>query len=154
MTRHLLFVCSGNITRSPMAAALAELEALRRAFDVDVASAGTLGIEGQPAHPRMVAIARSRGLDLTRHRSRGLTADALAWADRVAVMEPEHASIASELAPECAGKLVQLAMLVGEPQITDPTGSWLAGPYRATADKLQRAIVRLVQDEITRPRRP
>lgn len=147
MTR-LLFVCSGNITRSPAAAALADQHALRRAIEIEVRSAGTLLIEGSPAHPQMVAVARQVGLDLSTHSSSGLTADLLRWADFVAAMEPSHLDAIEHLVPEARGRSRGLGTYVGRPQIDDPTGSWFAGPYRRTLDELDTAVERFLFDVI------
>lgn len=151
--RKWLFVCSANITRSPAAAALADLVALEAAIDVEIASAGTLGIDGQPAHRQMAAIARERGLDLSSHRSQRVTAELCGWADRIAVMTEDHAADLQRIAPECGDRIVQLGPLVGVPRIEDPTGSWFAGPYRTTFDELDRAVRRFVADEVQRLRR-
>ena len=55
MTR-LLFVCSGNICRSPLAEALARAEGERRGLALQVASAGTLGLVDKPAAKGMIAV--------------------------------------------------------------------------------------------------
>ncbi len=142
----LLFVCSGNITRSPLAAALAEREALKRAVDLETRSAGTLMIEGAPAHPQMVAVARQAGLDLSPHSSQGLTAEAVRWADFVGAMEPHHVDAIEALVPEARERTRGLGAYVGRPQIDDPTGSWFAGPYRRTLDELALAVERFLFD--------
>ncbi len=87
----MLFVCSGNICRSPMAAEYlrhrAGLEGLGRLV---VDSAGTLGIEGARASDEAVAVLAAEGIDLTAHRSRGLTAADIRAADLIVVMTVEH----------------------------------------------------------------
>ncbi|MEO0602358.1 MAG: low molecular weight phosphotyrosine protein phosphatase [Myxococcota bacterium] len=145
MTR-LLFVCSGNITRSPAAAALAEQQGLKLARELEVRSAGTLRIEGSPAHGQMAAVARQAGLDLSAHRSQGLTADLLRWADFVAAMEPHHLEAIEELVPEARERSRGLGAYVGREMIEDPTGSWFAGPYRRTFEELEVAVERFVFD--------
>jgi protein-tyrosine phosphatase len=57
---------------------------------VVVDSSGTLGIENEPAPPEAVAVARRHGVDLTRHRSRGIQAADFRTADHVVVMTREH----------------------------------------------------------------
>ena len=70
----VLFVCDGNICRSPLAAEYLRHRAVREGLShVLVDSAGVLGIEGVPAAPLSVEVGRDAGLDLTRHRSRGVT---------------------------------------------------------------------------------
>ena len=66
----VLFVCSGNTCRSPLAAAIAARLFRERGLAVAVASAGLQAQEGRPADPRAVAVAARRGLDLGGHRSR------------------------------------------------------------------------------------
>src|SRR3989442_12759849 len=83
----ILFVCHGNICRSPLAAAL-----LRRALSqkkVGVASAGFMG-PGRPAPPEAVAAAAHYGVDLSAHRSQLLTADRARGADLIVVMDPSQ----------------------------------------------------------------
>lgn len=151
--RRWLFVCSANITRSPTAAVLADLVALEEALEVEIRSAGTLGIEGEPAHRHMVAIARERGLDLSGHRSQGVRPELTTWADRIAVMTPHHAQVLVDMDDACADRIVQLGPLVGAHQIEDPTGAWFSGPYRTTFDELERAVRRFVADDAQRSTR-
>ena len=83
----VLFVCDGNICRSPMAAEYLRHRAVREGLShVLVDSAGLLGIEGSPAAPFAVEVLKSAGLDLTRHRSRGVTVSDMRTADLVVTM--------------------------------------------------------------------
>ena len=67
----VLFVCLGNICRSPAAAAVFAAKALARDVEVTVSSAGTGGWHaGEGADPRMIAAASRRGYSLDRHRAR------------------------------------------------------------------------------------
>jgi protein-tyrosine-phosphatase len=86
----VLFVCSGNTCRSPLAEALTRQAASRRNVKLSVSSAGTSATEGSPASPPSVRAAARRGADLSAHRSRRLDAGALDDADLVFVMTPEH----------------------------------------------------------------
>ncbi len=86
----VLFVCTGNTCRSPMASA-----ALRQALGpdaerVEVLSAGTAAWEGQPATAPSIEIAAANGADLTPHRSRRVTPELVRSADLVLVMERAH----------------------------------------------------------------
>lgn len=151
MTR-LLFVCSGNITRSPVAAALADQHALSLAADIEVRSGGTLMIDGAAANPHMTTAARELGLDLTRHRSQGLTEELVRWADFVAGMEPTHLTAVEALVPEARERSRALAAYIGKPQIDDPTGKWFVAPYRRTRDELKIAVERFLYDVLRPPR--
>ena len=89
--KQLLFICTGNICRSPLAHVYAEhrLGELGRG-DVVVTSASTLGITGSPAHALSVEVAAADDLDLSQHRSRPLTGFLLRESDLVLVMTEDH----------------------------------------------------------------
>lgn len=141
----LLFVCTGNLCRSPMAAVIADQVALEQSREVEIRSAGTRARPGDAAHPQVVAVCREIGLDLSAHRATLLDADLVRWADRVFVMEAEHAVAVRTLAPELPdAKVVPLGPYVGLPEIADPIGSWFRSAYRATRDELARALRRAV----------
>jgi len=87
----VLFVCDGNICRSPMAAEYLRHRAAHDGLShLVVDSAGLLGIEGAPAAAHAVTVLKEAGLDLSRHRSRGLTSSDLQIADFVIVMTLRH----------------------------------------------------------------
>lgn len=89
---HVLIVCSGNICRSPMAEGLLkallppELEGV-----VQVTSAGTLALHGNRAEPNAILAMAKRGIDISAHRARLLSGALVGAADRIVVMEPQHA---------------------------------------------------------------
>ena len=87
----VLFVCSGNICRSPMAEAYMRHRIADAGLShVVVASAGTLGIERAPASREAVAVLAEIGVDLSNHRSAGLRNEDLRTSDLVLVMALEH----------------------------------------------------------------
>jgi protein-tyrosine-phosphatase len=87
----LLFVCTGNTCRSPLAEALARRGATDRGWDhFEVASAGVAASPGLAASDGSLRAAERHGLDLTAHRSRALTPEMAAWADLILVMSPGH----------------------------------------------------------------
>ena len=64
----IVFVCTGNICRSPMGEAMLRHElAARGCPDVEVTSCGTWGLASQPATPDAVSVLRGRGIDLSPH---------------------------------------------------------------------------------------
>ncbi|MFM2163357.1 MAG: hypothetical protein RLZZ383_2869 [Pseudomonadota bacterium] len=92
MTRRVLFVCLGNICRSPAAEGVLRAQLVARGLDgaVEVDSAGTGGWHaGQLADPRMRAAAARRGLALT-HRARQLRVEDLNAFDEVLVMDDDN----------------------------------------------------------------
>ncbi len=83
----VLFVCDGNICRSPLAAEYFRDRAVRSGLShVVVESAGVLGIEGAKAAPFSIEVGKDAGLDLTRHRSRGVTLADMKTADLILTM--------------------------------------------------------------------
>jgi len=88
----VLFVCTGNTCRSPLAAAALRHELGEEASRVVVESAGTGAWEGQPASGPSVEVAALDGVRLDQHRSRRLTAPMVREANWVVVMERAHLS--------------------------------------------------------------
>ena len=88
----ILFVCTANRYRSPIAAACFKTELMKRGEDKHwiVSSAGTWAMDGYPPMPAAILEARQLGLDIQEHRSRGITADMLQESDLVVVMEQGH----------------------------------------------------------------
>ncbi len=82
----VLFVCTGNICRSPMA----EVLFAHLAPDVEVGSAGTMDWSGQPAHEYAIAAMAERGLDLSAHRSRRLSEYLVDESDLIVAMTRNH----------------------------------------------------------------
>ena len=121
-TFNVLFVCTGNTCRSPMAAALAREELARRGWQhVRIASAGAAAEAGQPAsHPAVVVMERT-GIDLSMHASQRLTRELVEWADLILVMSPSHLAPVGEL-----GGAEKMALL-GEFGAADPR---FAAPVR------------------------
>jgi protein-tyrosine-phosphatase len=109
----ILFVCTGNICRSPMAAAIAR-DALDRAgrFDVEVASAGTFALDGHVPTSDAELAAEAHGLSLDGHRAQQLTRELVEEADLVVGMEREHADYARQLG---ARRVVTLARPIRDP---------------------------------------
>ena len=146
----ILFVCTGNTCRSPMAAEIARRVAAERGLtDVTVASAGTGAFEGSAASDGALLVAMENGGDLSAHRSQHVTRELVEAADIVLVMGDRHLSRVEELGG--AGKswlLTDYASHGGDPRsVSDPFGGDLA-TYRATYEELEaeirRALDRLV----------
>ncbi|MFL6298719.1 MAG: hypothetical protein ACJ75M_23620 [Actinomycetes bacterium] len=87
----VLFVCTGNICRSPTAEALARRELARHpGVPIQVSSAGSHALEGNPAASRSMLAASRRGASLERHFARELTRRRVCGADLVLCMAAEH----------------------------------------------------------------
>jgi protein-tyrosine-phosphatase len=87
----ILFVCTGNICRSPMGEALLRFELTERGIQgVGVASAGTWGQDGSAATGPATEVMRTRGIDLSTHRARTVSDPELGDADLIVVMAQHH----------------------------------------------------------------
>ncbi|MHB1299177.1 MAG: arsenate reductase/protein-tyrosine-phosphatase family protein, partial [Gemmatimonadaceae bacterium] len=94
----VLFVCTGNTCRSPMAESVATRMAAERALgDVTFSSAGTSAWDGAPASDGALLVAMERGLDLSQHRARMLSRELVAESDLILVMSPHHRDRATAL---------------------------------------------------------
>jgi protein-tyrosine phosphatase len=142
----ILFVCSGNICRSPMAERLAEALGDRIGLDVEAASAGTLGLVDRPADAHAIAVLREVGLDLRDHRSQGVSEGLVAWADAIAVMELKHAAWLLERFPDLPhSRVVQLGPYAGSADIPDPVGRW-RWHFRRVRRQLETALERWLRE--------
>jgi len=145
---HILLVCSGNTCRSPLAAAIlaAKLAAIPELADVTVSSAGTAAWDGAPASEGSYLVAIERGLDLSSHRARVLTADHIRDADLILTMSESHARRVTDLGG--AAKVHTLGEYVGNPDgrrdVRDPHGSDVE-EYRQVGNLLDDLLTRAVQ---------
>ena len=124
MTTRIILVCSGNICRSPLAAVMTKRMAEERGASVAVISAGTLHLNGEPAAKHSITVATEYGLDLSSHRSQGLSLGFIDLADALVVMSPKHERYIVEKAPAAAAKVVRLWEFSDRPldEIADPVG--------------------------------
>ena len=89
---NILFVCSGNISRSFLAEMLLKNEVTQRSLEgVSVKSAGVLAYPGNPPDPRMVEFLDEQGIAAGDHSSRQIAKVEVDWADLIPVMQKEHA---------------------------------------------------------------
>lgn len=86
----VVFICSGNICRSPMAVGVFSHEAQLRGIDQLTISMGTLGIMNAPAADEAIAACERIGIDLRSHRSQPVSAQLLQRATHIFIMEVQH----------------------------------------------------------------
>ncbi|MBS3897377.1 MAG: low molecular weight protein arginine phosphatase [Dethiobacter sp.] len=144
--KSLLFICTGNTCRSPLAKALTEA-ALEAAgvHGWEVVSAGLAAHPGMPASAEAGAVARDAGLDLTLHRAKPLSAELLARAELVLVMTAGHKTALLSGAGGYKYKVYTVKEYVGrEGDVADPFGGGLAS-YRQTARELHNLVNLLVE---------
>jgi len=100
MPHSILFVCLGNICRSPLAEGMFQFHAEKAGQSMRFDSAGTASYHiGKPADPRAIAAAKEFGFDISKHRARQLQVDDYRNFDRVLVMDFSNLAAAREIAP-------------------------------------------------------
>ena len=146
MIDNVLLVCTGNICRSPLAAALLERALKERGIEgVAVHSAGTGAWDGAPASEGAYLVGLERGLDLSGHRARLLTRELVEEAALVLTMARHHRARVDELGGE--GRVFVLGEYAGrkgdDAEVSDPFGGDL-GVYRDTCIELEGLVAAVV----------
>ena len=95
----VLFVCTGNICRSPIAHRMLERLNQERDLGLEVSSAGTRALNGKPMHPESRRVLEARGFEPGDFSSRLLTPPIVGAADLVLGLTREHRAVARQLVP-------------------------------------------------------
>ncbi|MCC6348040.1 MAG: low molecular weight phosphotyrosine protein phosphatase [Candidatus Eisenbacteria bacterium] len=122
----VLFICTGNTCRSPMAAAALTDELGSDAARVVVESAGISAQDGQPASTDTRELLHAQGLDVSAHRARRVNASLLRDADFVIVMDPLHRqALEAQGVPRERVQILSEFPAPGEPglPVSDPYGA-------------------------------
>jgi protein-tyrosine-phosphatase len=138
----ILFVCTGNICRSPMAMGFLR-EKLRKAGlegEYRVHSAGVWGLENQPPSLHARAMMAQRGIDISDHSSHDLTSEDVDEADLILTMERGQAEAIRLEFSQHANKVHLLSEMIGRHyDIRDPYGGSLY-EYHQCAAEIERLI--------------
>lgn len=146
----LVFVCSGNLCRSPMAEVLCRAMLAGTGLPVEwIESAGTLGIEGEPPPAPVATVLQEIDLNIGVHRSQGLSARHLDEADFLIAMAPEHAREIRMRRPGAEHRIVKLWEYANQgrklEEIADPIGGDLA-TYRRCRDDIRECLTNWLRE--------
>jgi protein-tyrosine phosphatase len=122
----ILFVCTGNLHRSPIAEYLFRQKTGARP-NWKIASAGTYTRDGLPAPPEVLTVLARYGIDARRHRTREVTRTLLENCDLILCMASNHKEALHAEFPDLAKRIHLLSEMAGETEdIEDPIGGPMA----------------------------
>jgi protein-tyrosine phosphatase len=139
----ILFICTANQFRSPLAAAYfsRKISGAGLSGDWKVGSAGTWAVEGLPAHPLAIEAAVAAGLDLSRHRTREVNDKIIKAADLIVCMQKNHREALEAEFAAARGRIILLGSFAGLPadEIPDPAKESFSRP-EVTAQMIYHCI--------------
>jgi protein-tyrosine-phosphatase len=147
----IVFVCTGNTCRSPMAEGM-----LREAIpafwgeDITVSSAGTYAWDGQPPSSLATTVMQEKGIDISGHKARLVTPDIINKASLVVALTAGHMAIMKSTVPGAGEWMIVLGELDPgreDPDVEDPIGGDI-DDYRAARDDIA-GLIPLLLDYIS-----
>jgi protein-tyrosine-phosphatase len=143
--KKLIFVCTGNTCRSPMAEGLLR-QLLGPECGWEVSSAGVCAANGWPASEYAIEALREKGIDISDLHSQTLTPDMIDSADLLVTMTQGHRQAVLAAVPQSEGKVFLLksfGIAQSSADIYDPVGEAL-DIYRRVRDEIDAALPNLI----------
>ncbi len=139
--RSVLFVCTANICRSPLAMGLFHAQVMPAACDWQVASAGVFAAPGYPAAQNTLVLLKQKGIDLSGHRSVQITLEMMQSYNLILTMERGQKEGIQIAFPDHAQKVYLMSEMVGEYwEIGDPVGGALI-EFEETAREIEQILI-------------
>lgn len=143
---NILFVCTGNTCRSPMAAALLKDMLEKKGIqNIKVESAGIAAYPNEKASPLAQQVMEEQGIEMLDHRSKQVQVDLLKESDLILTMTEGHKNAVLSGEPSVWNKIFTLNEYVGMEgkDITDPYGL-SKQEYQITSQEISKALVKLI----------
>lgn len=145
---NILFICTGNTCRSPMAEEILRTMAREKGININVKSAGIAAFDGSPAADNAIKAMEEIGMDISNHRASILHRDLVVESDLILTMSDFHKETVLNNFPEAKGKIYTLVEHATRKNkdIQDPFGGNLK-TYENTRDEIADYIRKIVNDK-------
>lgn len=137
---NILFVCTGNTCRSPMAASLFNKVAIEKNLDVRIESAGIFANDGEGASNEAIIAMKNYDIDLLPHHSQSINSELIEKSDLILTMTAAHKMVLAPSAPDKTFTLCEYAGIDGD--IDDPFGGDVE-EYEECAKEIYNALLKV-----------
>ena len=137
--KRILFICTGNTCRSPMAQGLMNQYAHRKGLDIQATSAGIAVSENTLISSNALLALEEEKIDMSYHHARQLTANDISNANAIFCMTDSHVTTVAAIYPQAMDKVYMIGR-----GITDPFGGDL-DMYRICRDQIKAELPHIVK---------